>query len=95
MPITLDGRTATAAATTEEQAAATVAALEREAAGYQLRQAVATDRLAAATDPVRTAELQAELERAKRMAGEVAAELTRLRGGGETRPRRGAQTRRD
>lgn len=93
MPITLDGRTGTPAANTEEQTAATVAALEREAAGYQLRQAVATNRLATATDPVRTAELQAELERATRMEGDVAAELTRLRGGGETRPRRGAQTR--
>lgn len=90
MPITMDGRTATPGATTDEQAAATVAALEREATGYALRERVAAGRLEAATDPVQRAQLQAELERAQRMAGDVAGELTRLRGTGtdDRRPRR-------
>jgi len=93
MSITLDGRTATPGATTEEQNATITAALEREGDGYALRQRAATEQLEHATDPVQRARLQVELDRTTRMAGEVAAELTRLRGGAETRPRRAAQNR--
>lgn len=64
----------------DEQRDAHIAALETEAKSLA----------AAEVQPTLTDEQRAAKARRR---GDVAAELTRLRGGGETRPRRGATTR--
>ena len=85
--------------TSEEQVQATVAALDRERAGYELRLAVNAERSKQrAEDPVEVARLGVEREALSARIKAVDAQrlalggVTRERKGGMTRARKGAES---